>query len=163
MKKKNATTFKKTKTEKKAPWTKEGLEPTSRKVGKKKKKWRTRCRAFVCAGNWQEVRLDRVAVAMVWPLFGERKKATKRQLWTLLQQLLTAPAGSDTNLLVPWEVVVIMSSQQNLSLNFGHLCRLPTNGFRFSKSSTIHWLKKSLPPKKNQSAREIQNWPTDYS
>ena len=23
--------------------------------------------------------------------------------------------------------------------------------------------KKSLPPKKNQSAREIQNWPTDYS
>ena len=46
--------------------------------------------------------------------------------------------------------------------NFGHLCRLPTNGFRFSKSSTIHWLKKSLPPQKNQSAREIQNWPTDY-
>ena len=27
--------------------------------------------------------------------------------------------------------------------NFGHLCRLPTNGFRFSKSSTIHWLKKN--------------------
>ena len=26
--------------------------------------------------------------------------------------------------------------------NFGHLCRLPTNGFRFSKSSTIHWFKK---------------------
>ena len=51
---------------------------------KKKKMAHTLHWAFVCAGNWQEVRPDRVAVAMVWPLYGERKKATKRQLWTPL-------------------------------------------------------------------------------
>ena len=106
MKKKNATTFKKTKTEKKAPWTKEGLEPTSRKVKKKKKKNGAHAaeRSFV-----QEIGKKCALIELPWRWFDRYTVKEKKR-------------RKD---------------------NFGHLCRLPTNGFRFSKSSTIHWLKKN--------------------
>ena len=121
MKKKKRNNIQKDENRKKAPWTKEGLEPTSRKV-KKKNGAHAAERSFV-----QEIGKKCALIELPWRWFDRYTVKEKKR-------------RKD---------------------NFGHLCRLPTNGFRFSKSRTIHWLKKSLPPKKNQSAREIQNWPTD--
>ena len=122
MKKKNATTFKKTKTEKKAPWTKEGLEPTSRKVKQKKMAHTLQsvrlCRKLARSAPWSSCRGDGLTVIR-W-----KKKSDEKT--TLDTFVVSQQTDFDS---------------VNQALYIGK--------------------KKSLQPKKNQSAREIQNWPTD--
>ena len=98
-----------------------------------------------------------------WTEVSEGKKKMAHTLQSVCLTFVQEIGKKCAKIELPWRWFdrYTVKEKKRRKDNFGHLCRLPTNGFRFSKSRTIHWLKKSLPPQKNQSAREIQNWPTD--
>ena len=94
-------------------------------VSEGKKKWRTRCRVFVCAGKWQEAAARSSCRGNGLTVIRWEKKSDEKTT------LDTFVVSQQTDL-----------ESVNQALQIG--------------------VKKSLPPQRNQSAREIQNWPTDY-
>ena len=85
----------------KVPRTKDGLEPTSRKV---------------------------------------KKNGPHAVECSFVQE--NGKIGAEIELPWQWFDRYTVREKKRRKDNFGHLCRFPTNGFGFSKSSTIHWLKK---------------------